>query len=65
MHWCQDETLAVVNMLSSVDVFWTMVRAVAGRLLARLLRRPPPALPTACECHAHETDGERAVADSL
>jgi hypothetical protein len=62
MHWCQDETLAVVNMLSSVDVVWSMFRAVVGRAIARLMRRtlPPPA--RSCECHAHE--GESTTAGS-
>jgi len=53
MHWCQDETLAVINMLSSVDVFWTMLRAGVERLLARLLRRHRPVWPSPCECHEH------------
>jgi hypothetical protein len=46
MHWCADETTAVINMLSTVDVVWAWLRSALGRLL-----RPRARATATCECH--------------
>ena len=52
MHWCADETQAVINVLSTVDVAWIWLRSLLARLLRHRLRGPARA---ACDCgHDHE-----------
>ncbi len=55
MHWCADETQAVINMLSTVDVVWLWLRA----LVARAFRSRTNAHAHAC-VHEHE-DSWRVV----
>lgn len=51
MHWCADETQAVINMLSTVDVVWLWLRSAISRLL-RVRVRGPEAVD--CDCgHEH------------
>jgi len=56
MHWCADETQAVINMLSTVDVVWLWVRALVGRVIGVFRPRRAKALPPPCACR-HEHGG--------
>lgn len=53
MHWCADETQAVINVLSTVDVVWLWLRGALTRLLRARVSRPKAA---GCGC-AHEHGG--------
>jgi hypothetical protein len=55
MHWCADETQAVLSVLSTVDVVWLWLRALLGRALRFVWRYGSK---PACECgHAHQDGG--------
>jgi hypothetical protein len=53
MHWCADETQAVINMLSTVDVVWLWLRSALARLFRLRVKGPEVA---ACDC-GHEHGG--------